>query len=108
MHDPQTAIWTLDIIWWITVVEMPALAALFWLNWRLNRDIDEAIADARHESETGLTFLRESLAAYKLEVAQSYASITYLKEVEHRLTGHLIRIENKLDGQSGSGAGDKP
>ena len=45
-----------------------------------------------------MTFLRESLAAYKLEVAKSYASIPYLKEVERQLTSHLVRIENKLDG----------
>lgn len=89
--------WTLDLIWWITVVEMPALAGLFWLIWRTRRDLEDGIDDARHESETGLSFIRESLAAYKLEVAKSYASITYLKEVERRLTSHLVRIENKLD-----------
>jgi hypothetical protein len=94
MQDP----WTLNVIWWITVVEIPALAGLFWLGWRTRRDADDAINDARHEFETGLTYLRESLATYKLEVAKSYASIPYLKEVERRLTSHLVRIENKLDG----------
>lgn len=89
--------WTPDLIWWITVVEMPALAGLFWLIWRTRRDLEDAIDDARHETETGLSYMRESLAAYKLEVAKSYASIPYLKEVERRLTGHLVRIENKLD-----------
>ncbi len=93
MQDP----WTINVIWWITVVEIPALAGLFWLTWRSRRDSDDAIGDARHEFESGLNYLRESLAAYKLEVAKSYASITYLKEVERRLTAHLIRIENKLD-----------
>ena len=93
MHEPA-----LNLIWWITAVEIPALAGLFWLGWRNRRDADDAIDDARHEFETGLTYLRENLAAYKLEVAKSYASITYLKEVERRLTAHLVRIENKLDG----------
>ena len=95
--------WTFDPIWWITVVEMPALAGLFWLNWRTRRDLDDAVDDARHETETGLCYMRESLAAYKLEVAKSYASIPYLKEVERRLTSHLLRIENKLDTTSLSG-----
>ncbi|MBC8337133.1 MAG: hypothetical protein H8E39_00440 [Alphaproteobacteria bacterium] len=90
--------WTLNIIWWITAVELPALTGLFWLGWRNRRDADDAIIDARHEFETGLRHLREGLAAYKLEVAKSYASIPYLKEVERRLTSHLVRIENKLDG----------
>ncbi len=103
MQDPAA----LNVIWWITAVEIPAMAGLFWLNWRTRRDTGDDVIDARHEFETGLTYLRESLAAYKLEVAKSYASIPYLKEVEHRLTEHLIRIENKLDraswpGQEGS------
>ena len=92
----QTA-WTPDLLWWITAVELPVLAGLFWLNWRTRRDCETAINDAAHESETGLRWLRDQLAAYKLEVAKSYASITYLKEVERRLTSHLIRIEDKLD-----------
>ena len=41
---------------------------------------------------------REALAAYKLEVAKSYATTGYLKDVEQRLTEHLVRIEGKLDG----------
>jgi len=98
-------VWTPDLLWWITAVELPILAGLFWLNWRTRSDFEVALDDARHESETGLRWLRDQLAAYKLEVAKSYASITYLKEVERRLTGHLIRIEDKLDVRR-SGAGD--
>ncbi len=50
--------------------------------------------------------VRDSLSAYKLEVAKSYASIVYMKEVERRLTGHLVRIEDKLDSyRSGEGGG---
>ena len=90
--------WTLDLIWWITAVELPSLAGLFWFIWRTRHDLEDVVNDARHETETGLSFMREGLSAYKLEVAKSYASIPYLKEVERRLTRHLLRIENKLDG----------
>lgn len=86
----------INFIWWITVVELPVLAALFWLNWRNRCDLDTMIDDARHESETGIMFLRDNISAFKLDVAKSYASISYLKEVERRLTSHLVRIENKL------------
>lgn len=92
-------VWSPDVIGWITGVEVPVMAGLFWLNWRTRRDGETALDDARHEFETGLSFLRDNLAAYKLEVAKSYASISYLKEVERRLTDHLVRIENKLDGR---------
>ena len=89
--------WSPDLIWWITVVEMPVLAGLFWLSWRTRNDTETALDDVRHEFETGLSLIREKLAAFKLEVAKSYASIAYLKEVERRLTHHLLRIEDKLD-----------
>ncbi len=93
--------WSLDLIWWVTVVELPALAGLLLLIWRNRRDMGISLDDARHEFDTSLGFLRDSLAAFKLEVAKSYASISYLKEVERRLTDHLIRIEDKL----GNGGG---
>lgn len=99
--------WTINIIWWITVVELPVLAGLFWLNWRTRIDAFNTIEDTRLESEKGLASLRENLSAYKLEVAKSYASIAYLKEVERRLTGHLIRIENKLDSFQRTNAGGR-
>lgn len=99
MQETLQGTWTFDLIWWISVVELPALAGLFWLNRAQRRDVETAMDDARHESETGLRWLRDSLAAYKLEVAKSYASINYLKEVERRLTSHLVRIEQKLDNQ---------
>ena len=105
MQNPLHGPWTLDLIWWITVVELPALAGLFWFGWRNRRELETELSDAAHESETGLRWLRDSLAAYKLEVAKSYASIAYLKEVERRLTGHLVRIEDKLDSTRMSAGG---
>ncbi len=93
MQDPTN----LSLVWWITVVEIPTLAGLFWLNWRTRRDLSDIIGDVSHEAETGLSFIRERLSAYKLEVAQNYVSISALKDVESRLTRHLTRIENKLD-----------
>lgn len=97
--------WSIDLIWWITAVELPVIACLFWLTWRNRRDTDSDIDDLRHECEQGYAFVREGLAAHKLEVAQSYVSVAYLKEVERRLTDHLIRIENKLDGVVMAGPG---
>lgn len=89
--------WTLDLVWWITAVELPALAGLFWMIWRTRNDTSDEIASLRDQMDKGLSGARENLSAYKLEVAKNYASITYMKDVERRLTGHLVRIENKLD-----------
>ena len=104
MHEP----WTLDLVWWVTAVELPAMGALFWLAWRNRRDFDDALDDLRHGLDAAVARLRESLAAYKLEVAKSYASIAYLKEVERRLTAHLLRIEDKLDSTGRRAGGGAP
>lgn len=87
----------LDPIWWITVVEIPALTGLFWLIWKNRREQEEALRHHRFVTDKAVTQAREALSAYKLEVAKTYASISYLKDVEQRLTEHLLRIESKLD-----------
>lgn len=88
----------MDIVWWIGAVELPALAGLFWLIWRSKRELEEAVDAEREHAHQAHADLRESLSAYKLEVAKSYASIGYIKDIERRLTEHLVRIEAKLDG----------
>lgn len=87
--------WTIDLAWWATAVELPALAGLFWLMQR-----------GRAELEARADRLRDELSAFKLEVARSYASTAALKDVERRLTEHLVRIEGKLDRGIGAGHGD--
>lgn len=95
--------WSLDLIWWITAFELPAMAGLFWMIWRNRQDCDSGLTDLRTYSEVKVGTVRDNLSAYKLEVAKNYASISYIKDVERRLTSHLVRIENKLDKTSHSG-----
>lgn len=88
---------TMNVVWWITAVELPALGGLFWLIARLRKDSEDALAVLRTRAEAAQAQVRESLAAYKLEVAKTYVSFGTLKDVETRLTDHLLRIERKLD-----------
>lgn len=88
---------TVDLIWWITVVELPALAGLFWLIWRVRHDGAQALEAQRQRIDGDLARLCQELAAYKLDVATSYASVASLNAVERRLVAHLLRIEAKLD-----------
>ncbi|MBP3127768.1 hypothetical protein [Thalassospira sp. ER-Se-21-Dark] len=88
---------TVDVIWWITAVEIPVVASLFWLHWRMRAELLSRTETQRTRHETDITDLRDALAAFKLDVARNYVSIPYLKDVEKRLTGHLLRIEAKLD-----------
>ena len=78
--------WTHGLMWWITAVELPAVAGLFLLIWRTRRELDRSVGKTS-----------DDLADFKLDVAKNYASQAALKETERRLTDHLVRIERKLD-----------
>ena len=85
------------ILWWISVIEVPAMAALFALILKSRRDHDADLDHIRNIMETRISQLRESLGAHKLEVARSYASHNDVREIEKRVIAHLLRIEAKLD-----------
>lgn len=60
----------MDLTWWVSAIEIPTLGSLFWL-----------LQSHRAANERGLKVLRDELAAFKLHVATSYASIVYLNTV---------------------------
>lgn len=86
-----------DLIWWITIVDMPAMAGLLWFIWRTRNESFDAIEHLQNCHTTRSEQLREALSAFKLEVAKTYASHTDLHDLERRLVSHLLRIEAKLD-----------
>ena len=63
------------VLWWITAIEVPALAGMLAL----------------------ILKLRDSLASEKLEAIKLFASVSAVRELEQRLVSHLLRIEAKLD-----------
>ena len=67
------------------------------MHWRARREFDTAERHLRDLIDTRHNQMREGLAAFKLEVAKTYASVTEMRELEARLVGHLLRIEAKLD-----------
>ncbi|MCW5772048.1 MAG: hypothetical protein KIT16_10470 [Rhodospirillaceae bacterium] len=85
---------------WVTAFELPALAGLFWLSWRIKRDAEAGLARIAMRVDRDVERLREALAQHKLDVATGYASLAALESVEERLTAHLLRIEAKLDARS--------
>lgn len=88
---------TKDLVWWITVVDLPAMAGLFWLIWRTRQENDRVTDHLHQLIETRSDQLRDALNAFKLEVAKNYAAQTDLRALEKRLVDHLLRIEEKLD-----------
>lgn len=83
--------------WWITVIDLPALGALFWMIWNTRKESEQSIHDLKDLLDVRSNQLREALSAFKLEVAKSYASVSDMKDLEGRIVSHLLRIESKLD-----------
>ena len=86
-----------DLLWWITVVDLPALAGLLAMIWRTRVDTNRAIDEVQITLDRRCEQLRDALASFKLEVAKNYASQKDLRALESRLVEHLLRIESKLD-----------
>jgi hypothetical protein len=76
----------MDLQWWVTVIGVPVVGALFWLRFH-----------DRDEVDNSLRGLKDELANYKLLVATNFVSVTSLKEVESRIMAHLEKIEKKID-----------
>lgn len=86
-----------DLLWWITVVDLPALSGLLLMIWRVRGQSDKNAERLHKTLDLRCDQLREALANFKLEVAKTYASQKDLRALELRLVEHLLRIESKLD-----------
>ena len=90
--------------WWITAVEAPIVAALFWMIHGLRRDLHERIDRSDERESEAVSRTREDLSEFKLEVARTYVPLSLIRDVDRRLSGHLLRIEAKLDASLHAGA----
>ena len=90
--------------WWITAIEAPIVAALFWMIHGLRKDLHERIDRSDLRKEEAVDRTREDLSEFKLEVARHYVAQPLIRDVDRRLSAHLLRIEAKLDAalQAGS------
>lgn len=88
----------INLSWWISVVEIPLFVGGFWLLKNAITLLEKYIKDVEEKSKKDVISLIESLASLRVDVALNYASISCLKDVENRLTAHLLRIEEKISG----------
>jgi len=86
-----------ELGWWITAVDLPALAGLFGFIWRVRKECGDKTDHLNATLDLRCDQLREALHAFKLEVAKTYASQKDMRALEVRLVDHLLRIEGKLD-----------
>lgn len=88
----------INLSWWISVVEIPLFMGGFWILKNNINLLENYIKDIEAKSKKDVINLVESLASFRVDVAVNYASISCLKDVENRLTAHLLRIEDKISG----------
>jgi hypothetical protein len=88
--------WSISWMWWTTAIEVPVLGCLFWLIHHGRRESERALLRIYREIQGNLNMVLDNLAQSKLEIARFYATVTDLKDVEQRLTDHLLRLETRL------------
>ena len=87
----------IETTWWITAVEAPIVAALFAMIHGLRRDLQDRIERSDQRESDVVTRTRDELAEFKLEVARAYVPLSLIRDVDRRLSQHLLRIEEKLE-----------
>jgi hypothetical protein len=87
----------ISLEWWIRVIELPILVGLFKMMWDIKRELIARIDGVEQRQDAMLARLRDEVVAFKLEVARGYVPIQVMRELDRRVSLHLMRIEEKLD-----------
>ena len=95
-------------MWWTTAIEAPVLGCMFWLIHHGRREAERALLRIYREIQGNLNMVLDNLAQSKLEIARFYATVTDLKDVEQRLTDHLLRLETRMTYLPPASSGSPP
>ena len=93
--------------WWISAIEIPIAAGLFWMINGLRQDFQSRIERSDHRESEAVSRTRDELAEFKLEVARTYVPLSLIRDVDRRLSQHLLRIEAKIEEGTRLGAGPR-
>lgn len=87
----------IEPLWWITAIELPVVAGLFWMIHGLRNDVQERIERGDARDSEALARTREDLADFRIEVARTYVPLSLIRDLDRRVSEHLLRIEQKLE-----------
>ena len=93
----------IEPLWWITAVEAPVVAALFWMIHGLRGDMHQRFERGDQRESDALSRTRDELAQFKIEVARTYVPLSLIRDLDRRISDHLIRIEEKIEEVSRAG-----
>jgi len=71
--------------------DTPLVLALLWMIAQLRRETAARAEPPPHDTA------RDDLTAFKLEVARTYVPLSLIRDMDHRMTQQLARLEEKLD-----------
>ncbi len=72
------------------LADAPLAIIVIWMMQLLRRDLAQRPAPPAASP-------RDDLAEFKLEVARTYVPLSLIRDLDQRLSLHLVRIEEKLD-----------
>jgi len=93
----------IEPLWWISAVEAPVVAALFWMIHGLRTDMQQRFERGDQREVDALARTRDELAEFKIEVARTYVPLSLIRDLDRRISDHLVRIEEKLEEVSRAG-----
>ncbi|GEM_PF-649252 len=74
--------------------DAPIALLILWMMHVLRRDLAQR---SEREAAPPASPARDELAEFKLEVARTYVPLSLIRDLDSRLSLHLMRIEEKLD-----------
>jgi len=77
--------------------DAPVMLLLIWMLHVLRRDIAQRPEFHAQAPSTPAAPARDELVEFKLEVARTYVPLSLIRDLDSRLSLHLMRIEEKLD-----------
>ena len=69
------------------------VAALFWMIHGLRSDMQQRFERGDQRETDALTRTRDELAQFKIEVARTYVPLSLIRDLDRRISDHMIRIE---------------
>jgi chromosome segregation ATPase len=77
----------------VTIVAVPAFGLCLWVAWAALQRAEAAEKRALQK----VADAEARLSSFMIEVAQKYASVAYLKDVESRLLQSLAKVESSVE-----------
>lgn len=105
----------MDLAWWIAVIGVPLVGAIFAVDFYIHRTAatereraiahkDEQIREIRTEKDSQIAVLHarvdnvtKEFSDYKVNSAMLYSTVGAVSEIKREINGSLGRIEDKID-----------